>query len=119
MDERQFGGQRRGKRVTVNREFESVEQFVREYVTNISSNGAFIVTNEPLPKGTRVQLKFTVVMDKIEIVEGQGEVVRVVMPGEGAQPGMGVVFTKLTAASKDLIVKMVTRTPKRKPVILG
>jgi uncharacterized protein (TIGR02266 family) len=119
VDERHFGGQRRGSRITVNKEFGSVEEFVKEYVSNISTTGAFIVTSMPLPKGTRVRLRFSVVMDKIEIVEGQGEVVRVVQPGDGVNAGMGVVFTKLTAHSKDLIARMVTRPPKKKAVVLA
>ncbi len=39
MDERQFGGQRRETRVTVNREFRNLDQFIMEYVQNISKSG--------------------------------------------------------------------------------
>jgi uncharacterized protein (TIGR02266 family) len=119
MDERQFGGQRKEKRVSINKEFAGVGAFVREYVSNISTSGAFIVTEEPLPKGTRVDLKFSIITDRIETIEGEGEVVRVVRPGPGRKGGMGVVFTRLTSCSKGLIEELVTRKPKRKPVILG
>jgi uncharacterized protein (TIGR02266 family) len=119
MDERQFGGQRKEKRVTVNREFKSVEAFVNEYVSNLSKTGAFIVTPEPLAKGTKVHLRFTVVADRLEMIEGEGEVVRVVRGGPGRRAGMGVVFTKLTSYSRTLIERLVTRAVKRKPLIIG
>ena len=73
---------RKEERVTINKEFDSFDQFVREYVTNISRSGVFIKTATPLAVGSLVDLKFTVVMDGIETIEGEGEVVRVdVTPG--------------------------------------
>ncbi len=33
---------RREERVTINKEFESFDQFIQEYVTNISRSGAFV-----------------------------------------------------------------------------
>ena len=44
----------REPRVTVNKEFASIEEFVREYVSNISRSGAFIRSDNPLPVGTQV-----------------------------------------------------------------
>jgi len=119
MDEREFGGQRKGKRVQVNREFASVEQFVREYISNVSSEGAFIVTPNPLPVGTKVTLKFTIFENGIKEIEGEGEVVRTELEGPGKKGGMGVVFTELNSVSRDLIDSLVTRVPKKRPVILG
>jgi uncharacterized protein (TIGR02266 family) len=109
MDERQFGGQRKDKRLTINMEFRSVDQFIVEYVQNISKSGAFIKSAEPLPVGTRVHLRFTVIMDELETLEGEGKVVRVVEPGGPSAPGMGVVFTQLTAHSEGLLAKLLTR----------
>ena len=92
-------------RVTINKEFDSFDQFIQEYVTNISRSGVFIKTKEPLPIGTMVNLRFTVIMDDIESVEGEGEVVRV----ETDPPGMGVVFRKLSGYSQGLIEKLLTQ----------
>lgn len=114
-----FGGQRKEKRITINKEFSSLESFIKEYVANISKSGAFIVSDNPLPKGTKVKLRFTVMLDKIETIEGEGEVVRVVKPGGKHKSGMGIVFTKLTQYSKDLIEQIITKKPKRKAVILS
>ena len=92
------------ERVTINKEFESFDAFIQEYVTNISESGVFIKSATVLPVGTRVNLRFTVIMDDIETIEGVGEVVRV----HDDPPGMGVVFTELSGYSKGLIEKLLT-----------
>ena len=94
---------RKEERVTINKEFESFDAFIQEYVTNISRTGVFIRAQSPLDVGTRVNLRFTVIMEDIETIEGIGEVVRV------EKDGMGVVFRELSAHSKDLIDKLLTR----------
>ncbi|HSN82134.1 MAG TPA: PilZ domain-containing protein [Polyangiales bacterium] len=96
--------QRIEKRVTINKEFESFDAFVHEYVTNVSRSGVFIRSKDPLPVGTEVDLKFTVIMDDVEVIEGTGEVVRV----QEDPPGMGVAFTTLTKYSEDLLVRLLT-----------
>jgi hypothetical protein len=93
---------RQNQRVTINKEFDSFDQFIQEYVTNISRSGAFIKTNDPLPIGAEVDLRFTVIMDDIETIEGVGLVVRV----ETDPPGMGVVFKELSGYSKKLIERL-------------
>ena len=95
----------RDERVTINREFHSVEELLSEYVSNISSSGAFIRTDEPLEVGTRVNLKFTVIVDDLETIEGVGEVVR----RSEDPPGMGVVFTKLDSVSRVVIERLIVR----------
>jgi uncharacterized protein (TIGR02266 family) len=101
---------RRDERVTINKEFESYDAFITEYVTNISRTGVFVRSKTPLAIGTKVNLRFTVIMDDIETVEGVGEVARV----HEDPPGMGVVFTELSSYSKGLIDKLLT-TQGRKP----
>lgn len=93
-------------RVTINKEFESFDSFIQEYVTNISRTGVFIRAQQPLPIGTRVNLHFTVIMEDIETIEGEGEVVRL------EKDGMGVVFRELSGYSKGLIDKLLTRGMK-------
>ena len=100
---------RQEDRVTINKEFDSFDQFIQEYVTNISRTGVFIKTKTPLPVGTEVNLRFTVVMDDIETIDGIGEVVRV-----AADPsGMGVVFKQLTDYSQRLVEKLLTHQGSR------
>jgi uncharacterized protein (TIGR02266 family) len=106
---------RKDKRVSVNVEFASRDKFIREYVTNISKTGMFIATHEPLPVGTKINLKFTVMIDgKPEVVEGEGEVVRVLREGMRARKaGMGVAFTSLNELSAKLIEKLLLTEGKR------
>jgi uncharacterized protein (TIGR02266 family) len=99
----------REERLTINHEFASVEQFITEYVTNISRSGVFIRSKDPLPVGTKVNLRFTVIMDEIETIEGVGEVVRV----SHRPTGMGVAFVELTSYSQRLIEKMITRRTRK------
>lgn len=101
--------QRGDERVTINKEFESFDAFIHEYVTNISRRGAFVKSKEPLPVGTRVDLRFTVIMDEVETIEGVGEVVRV----QTDPPGMGVVFTELSQYSQHLLSRLLTRAGGR------
>ena len=63
---------RKDERLTINKEFDSFDQFIQEYVTNISRSGAFVKTATPLPIGSQVTLRFTVVMDDVEVIEGIG-----------------------------------------------
>ena len=95
---------RQFERVTINKEFDSFDQFIQEYVTNISRSGVFIKTREPLPIGTEVNLRFTVIMDDIETIEGVGKVVRV----QHDPPGMGVVFTRISHHSQHLLERLLT-----------
>jgi hypothetical protein len=99
------------ERVTINKEFESFDAFIQEYVTNISRTGVFIKSQQPLPIGTRVNLRFTVIMEDIESIEGVGEVVRV----ENNPPGMGVVFRELSSYSKGLIEKLLVQQASPAP----
>jgi hypothetical protein len=94
--------ERRDARVTINKEFESFDAFIQEYVTNISRTGVFIKSKNPLPVGTEVNLRFTVIMEDIETVDGIGEVVRV----DDNPSGMGVVFREIGAYSKALIDRL-------------
>jgi len=93
---------RKSTRTTINKQFDSFDQFVREYVTNVSGAGVFIKSDTPLPVGSEITLKFSVVLDQIETIEGTGVVVRV----ERDPPGMGVVFKTLDDYSKELVERL-------------
>lgn len=107
MTDEEQEDQRVHSRQQINQEFETIDEFIAEYVTNISQGGVFIRSKNPLPVGTKVTLKFSVILDDFETVEGEGEVVRVeTTPGN---TGMGVAFTRLTADSKELIDAIIER----------
>ncbi len=105
LRDRSAGGDiRQEERVTINKEFESFDAFVSEYVTNVSRSGLFIQTRQPLPVGTQVNLCFTVLMEDVETVEGVGQVVRV----HDDPLGMGIVFTRLSRTSQAIIERLLT-----------
>jgi uncharacterized protein (TIGR02266 family) len=93
---------RKSARVTINKQFDSFDQFVNEYVTNVSGSGVFVRSDAPLPVGTEITLKFSIVLDQIESIEGTGVVVRL----QDDPRGMGVVFKELDAYSKDLVERL-------------
>jgi Tfp pilus assembly protein PilZ len=97
-------GPRQQARVTINKEFGSFDAFIQEYVTNVSRTGAFVRRADPLPVGTEIDLRFTVIMDDIETIEGVGRVVRV----QDDPPGMGVVFTEISQYSRHLLERLLT-----------
>jgi len=97
-------GPRKQSRVTINKEFGSFDAFIQEYVTNISRSGAFVRRTDPLPVGTEINLRFTVIMEDIETIEGLGRVVRV----QDDPPGMGVVFTEVSQYSQHLLERLLT-----------
>jgi len=97
MDEEKL--HERAKRVEINERFETVADFISQYATNISQTGCFIHTEDILPEGSLVRLKFTVVTDEIHQIEGTGSVVRV----SDDPPGMGVKFAYLTDESRKFI----------------
>jgi hypothetical protein len=104
---------RRDERLTINKEFDSFDQFIQEYVTNISASGVFIKSKTPLEVGTLVNLRFTVIMDDIETIMGTGRVVRV----SDDPSGMGVVFEKLSEYSQNLISKLLTSPAETEPTV--
>ncbi len=101
---------RSGDRQTINQEFANLEQFRSEFASDISTTGCFIRSPRPLPVGTQVALKFTVIEGGLAIIEGTGEVVRSVRPPTD-NPGMGVRFIELTPASAAALAQMLGPVP--------
>jgi uncharacterized protein (TIGR02266 family) len=97
--------QRQHPRVTVNQEFDTIDDFVSEYVSDISEGGVFIRSKKPLPVGTEVNLQFSILTEDFEMIEGIGRVVRV--DNRPGREGMGVTFEKLTDESKVLVESII------------
>jgi len=88
--------------------FDSYEEFVSEYSTDISMGGMFIRTEQPRPEGSMVYLQFTL-RDGFTIIEALGRVVRV-NPPNGDQPsGMGVEFVNFDPESRGVVADLVER----------
>lgn len=95
---------RQHERIDVNLEFGCIEDYISEYVSSLSPGGVFIRSKKPLAMGTRVTLRFTIILEDIETVDGEGEVVRV--DNTPGNMGMGVAFTRLSAESKELLDRL-------------
>lgn len=94
-------------RVEVNQEFQPIEEYIAEYVSNISQGGVFIRSKNPLPEGTEVALQFSIILEDLEEVRGEGVVVRVSHSPDNM--GMGIAFTRLDVESKALIDEICRR----------
>ena len=85
-------------------EYEALEQFFKDYVTNISRGGIFIQTETPLPIGTKLYIRFLLPGSQ-EVIKTEGEVVW--RSEEGKQRGMGVAFKKLDREARDRVEAIV------------
>jgi uncharacterized protein (TIGR02266 family) len=96
--------------------FDSVEDFVAEYASDLSTRGVFIRTPEPREQGALVYLQFTL-KDGSHLIEGLGRVIRSVSPGAptGGTPGMGIEFLNFDEESMAVIERIVRdRLAKRR-----
>lgn len=84
--------------------FDSVLDFVEAQSVNVSVSGMFIATEAPPPVGTRVSFQFALT-DGFTLLEGAGEVVRVVTSGPAK--GMGIRFVELDEKNRKLIERIV------------
>jgi type IV pilus assembly protein PilZ len=91
--------------------FDTLEDFLSEYSTNISIGGMFIRTDKPKDEGTLVYLQFYL-RDGAKLIEGLGRVVRVnpsESAGDQAAAGMGIEFVNFDEESMELVRQIVER----------
>ena len=87
--------------------FDTFEEFLAEYSTNISTGGMFLRTDKPKAEGEFVYLQFAL-KDGSRLIEGLGKVVRVNPPGDRERaPGMGIEFVNFDEESMELIEQIV------------
>lgn len=89
-------------------DYRSGENFLFSYIQNISEMGIFIRSDEPLPVGTEIDLRFR--PENEEPVELRGQVVwvnPVKLGGDNINPGMGVRFLDLTPERRERLVALV------------
>ncbi len=83
--------------------------FLFEYSKNISRGGIFIETHHPLPKGSKIVVRFQPPGNESEL-EVEGEVVWVnpfVEGGENPNPGMGIQFMNMDEETRGVIASIV------------
>ena len=92
--------------------FDTLEDFLSEYSTDISLGGMFIRTEDPKDEGSLIYLQFYL-RDGAKLIEGLGRVVWVNPPGsdpaEDQPSGMGIEFVNFDEDSMQLIHQIVER----------
>jgi type IV pilus assembly protein PilZ len=92
--------------------FDTLEDFLAEYSTDISIGGMFIRTEEPREEGALIYLQFYL-RDGAKLIEGLGRVVRTIsaekVNDRQPAPGMGIEFVNFDEPSMELIRQIVER----------
>lgn len=78
-------------------------------VSDLSESGVFVHTDDPLPIGSDIELRFTAFAEPGHPVlfEAKGRVVRHAVEGEPT--GMGVEFVELADTARDVLHKIMLR----------
>jgi Tfp pilus assembly protein PilZ len=99
---------RRSERVPINDEFSSdgsTSSACSTWVSDLSIGGVFVHTNELLPIGMIVELRFTVLLDDPLVIEAVGKVVR-----HSRRPiGIGVQFSTLAPQMRERVEQVLAR----------
>ena len=86
--------------------FNTLEDFLAEYATNLSPGGMFIQTDAPSAVGTTIHLQFSL-KDGSKLIDGLAKVARVVPHATVDSPaGMGVEFLDFDAQALALLQKL-------------
>jgi type IV pilus assembly protein PilZ len=95
--------------VTWSVDCETEDTFLYANITNISDMGIFVRTDNPLPVGTHLTLRFAPPdVDKAFVLAGVVQWVNPVKPlGENLNPGMGIHFQSLTPDDRERLVEIV------------
>lgn len=78
------------------------DHYLFEYSSNLSQNGIFIQTTEPLSPGTPVTMQFSL-PDKV-LIRTRGEVIWANDDADDEEPGMGIKFMGLSEADRENIL---------------
>jgi len=81
---------RRAERIPINLEFASMPSGI--YISDLSEYGVFVHTDTPAAIGSKLRLRFTVLLDDPVVITAQGWVVR---HQQEPSVGMGIEFTDL------------------------
>ena len=100
-------------------DYQDRDNYLFTYSRNLSKNGIFITTKNPLIPGTKLELQFTLSEPK-KMIKVLGEVIWINETNHKDpenQPGMGIKFINLDLASRDQIEANLKRIAVLKGVI--
>lgn len=94
--------------VTLSVDYKHGDTFLFSYITNISTMGIFVRSEDPLPPGTSLTLRFTPPGGELLEIAGEVTWINPFRPGgENLNPGMGVRFVGLTPEIRERLVELV------------
>ncbi|MBO6936736.1 MAG: TIGR02266 family protein [Deltaproteobacteria bacterium] len=93
--------------VDVHSDRPSGDHFLFAYIENISEMGIFVRTDDPLPPGTEVTLRFTASKSRIELDGCVMWINPVRDDGDNPNPGMGVRFESLSPEDREHVVELI------------
>ena len=88
--------------------YDDLDQLVEHYSRDISEGGIFIDTSQPLPVGSKIQLRMSIVHEDITYINALGEVMHVIYGKDtkfGA--GMGVKFVEIDLDGQQFLKEFV------------
>jgi uncharacterized protein (TIGR02266 family) len=109
------GGERVPAAMRIRLRYPDLETFIDRYATNVSKGGIFVASRSPKPVGATVRFEFQLA-DGSPVVRGEGKVtwVKEFDPTHPQRPhGMGLKFTRLDAASKVILERLLARKEDR------
>ena len=87
---------------------ETEDTFLYASIANISEMGVFVKTNDPLPVGTHLGVRFSPPGMGPFVLQGVVQWVNPVRPnGDNPNPGMGLRFLSLTPDDRERIVEVI------------
>ena len=97
--------------------YDDMDQLVEHYSHNISEEGIFIETEEPLQVGTHVRLKISLVHQELMCIDAMGEVIHAQKTGAPyGRSGMGVRFVRISMEGQHFIRDFVVSRLKEKAI---
>lgn len=106
---------RRGERVLVNNEFAQFDASGQTYVSDLSEHGVFVHTDESVPIGTTIELRFTVLLDDPVVIQGLGTVRRVQENPRGLGVEFGPLSPVMVLRIHDVLSRQKPRSAERVP----
>ncbi len=89
----------------------SIDHFIEQYSVNISHDGVFIRSPNPMPVGTLLKFEFQL-EDRSRLIHGVGRVVWIREATSDLpphlEPGMGIKFIKMDKESRKLVDSIIT-----------
>ena len=76
------------------------------YRSNVAGGGVFLETANLLPLNAKVKIQFSISASNLRIIEGCGQVIKIIPPAHDTAGGIIIRFLNLDKRSKELLAKL-------------